>query len=88
MTADRKSKIRKEDRTGKKVELKSRTLDVRAIGNMAEHIVVSAALQQVIVNFHNTKRASVMPFAIDMETMVRSHAVDVNCKINITYNNN
>ena len=88
MAANGKSKIRKKNRKGKKLELKSRTLDVRASGDTTEHIVVPAALQQVLVNLHNTKRASVLPVARDMETMVISHPVSANCKINMTHNNN
>ena len=74
MTADGKSQTVKKDDEIRALDLKSRSLDVRAIGDMAEHLVFSAKLKQVIVNLHNTLRASVMPPANDMETMVRSHA--------------
>ena len=72
MTAQGHSQMSKKDDAVRTLELKSRTLDARAIGDVAEHLVVPSALKQVIVDVHNRLRASVMPRAIDMETMVRS----------------
>ena len=65
----------KKDEAVRTLESKSRTLDVRANGHVAEHLVVPRALRQVIVDLHNRLRASVMPRAIDMETMVSSRPV-------------
>ena len=75
MTAHNPGRASKKVDAARTMTMVARTLAASSGSNVAEHLEVFGEMRNLIVDLHNQHRATVMPPATDMETMVRPHVV-------------